>query len=115
KLERRQFLSLRRRAGRQRRLLADDGVVEDPAVVADHGARVNNRGLRDEVTQASVCSSEPCSCSSARTTATPSRAASSGSPSPATRLRKCSHSSRSGSSFGILGLWLSPALVIHSP
>ena len=44
-----------------------------------------------------------------------SRAAATRSPSPRSRARKCSHSSRSGSVFGTLGIEMSPERVCHSP
>ena len=40
-------LALRGRARRERRLLADDGAVEDLAALAEHRARVDDRGRRD--------------------------------------------------------------------
>src|SRR5204863_2407033 len=103
-LERLQLLLLGGRARRQRRRLPDDGVVEDPAVVADDRARIDDRGVRDVSSHAVTVSSDACSCSSARTTGTASRAALEGSPSPRTRRTKCSHSSRSGSVASTFGL-----------
>src|SRR4029077_6024892 len=45
--ERRQVLALGGRARRERRLLADDGVVQDLAALADDRPRVDDRGLGD--------------------------------------------------------------------
>src|SRR5712691_10717640 len=46
-LQGRQLLTLRRRAGREHRLLADDGVLEDPAALADDRPRIDDRRRRD--------------------------------------------------------------------
>ena len=53
--------------------------------------------------------------SSARTTRAPSSATFSRSPSPETRRRNSRHSSLSGSSVAIFGMWMSPVRVCHSP
>src|SRR5207248_8709214 len=65
-LERRQLFLLRGRAGRERRLLTDDGVVENLTAVPDHRPRIDDGCFGRVVAQAGVCSSEACSCSSAR-------------------------------------------------
>ena len=44
---RRERLALRGRAGRERRLLPDDGVLEHPDALAEHGALVDDRGRVD--------------------------------------------------------------------
>ena len=112
-------LALRGRAGRERRLFPDDRVVEDLAALAEDGPRVDDRSVRRRActsgAHAGTAASEFWSCSSVRTTPRPSRATTRRSPSPRTSARKCWHSSLSGSSFGIFGLWMSPLRVIHSP
>src|SRR4051794_41963350 len=89
-------------------------MVEDLAALPDHRPGVDDGGLGD-LSPAGAATSEACSCPSALTTTRPSRAARRGSPSPATRSRKWLHSSRSGSSFGIFGLKMSPERVCLSP
>ena len=113
-IERRQLLLRRRGARREHRLLADDRVVEDPAALADHRPREDDRGVGD-LAQAGAPTSEACSCSQTRTTASPSRAARNGSPSPRTSSRKWRHSTRSGSSLATFGLKMSPVRVCQSP
>src|SRR5438094_695963 len=114
-LERPQLLRLRGRARGKHRLLPDHRVVEDLAAVTDDRPRIDDRGVRDLRVHAGTVSSDACSCSSARTTTSPSRAARWASPSPRTSARKCSHSSRSGSVLAIFGLNFAPVRVCHSP
>ena len=76
--------------------------------LAEHRPRVDDRGLGDLGVMRAPRRSEACSRSSALHDGEPVRAASRRSPSPSTRSRKCVHSSRSGSSFAILGLKMSP-------
>src|SRR5207237_8242392 len=109
-LERRQLLARGGRARRQRGLLADDRVVKNPAALADHRARIDDRGLGD-LRHAGAATREAWSCSSTRTTATPSRAACRGSLSPRTSARKRAHSSRSGSTEEFSGPYVSPVTV----
>ncbi len=113
---RRQRLALRRRARRERRLLADDGVLEHLDAVAEHRSGVDDRGRMD-VSHATRPShgGDSVSRSSARTTVSPSRASLCPSGPFSTSERKCWHSSRSGSSFEIFGLKMSPVRVRHSP
>ena len=115
----RQVLPLRRRARRERRLLADDRAVEDLHALAEHRPRVDDRARRDlrgfAGNHAGTPASDVWSSSSVRTTASPARA-SAWSPGPrCTSSRKWRHSSFSGSSFEMRGLYFAPVRVCHSP
>ena len=113
---RRQRLALRGRARRERRLLADDGVLEHLHALAEHRARVDDRGRVDVGYRCAIAERVACSISSARTTSGPVARPSAKSPAPcSTSSRKCVHSSRSGSSVEIFGLKMSPVRVCHSP
>src|SRR6185503_6476938 len=97
------------------RLLPHDRVLEHLDALAEDGARVDDRRRVDLGAHAGTGASEACSCSSVRTTASPS-IASRWSPGPrSTSSTKWRHSSRSGSSFATFGLKMSPVRVRHSP
>src|SRR5207249_2011144 len=113
-LERRQRLAREPGPGRQGRLLPEDRERADATAVAERRPLVDDRRLVDFGPHAGTAVSDSWSCSSARTTTSPSRAAKSDA-SPRTRPRKWRHSSFSGSSDGIFGLKMSPVLVCHSP
>ena len=107
----RQRVTLRRRPRRERRLLPDDRVLEHLHAVAEHASR--DRPSRSGGRQLPF--SDIVSMSSARTTRAPSSATFLRSPSPETRRRNSRHSSLSGSSVAIFGMWMSPVRVCHSP
>ena len=110
-LGRRERLALRRRARRERRLLPDDGVLEHLDPVAENRARIDGRGgvdLSGHSATSSACRAR------ARRELRPRR------PSADRRLprrvrRNSRHSSFSGSSVAIFGMWMSPVRVCHSP
>ena len=70
-LERRQLLAGGRRARRERRLLADDGMVADHAAFADHRPRIDDGGLAPTSVTRELGPSDSWSSSSVRTTASP--------------------------------------------
>ncbi len=108
---RRQRLALRGRGGAERRLLADDRVLEHAHVLAEHRALVDGRSRVDLSHRARVA----VSISSARTTRAPSRATFDPVVLPVDQLEEVVHSSRSGSAVEIFGMEMSPERVCHSP